>query len=434
VGNDIRDEGAEALAQALTENRHLQVLDLDFNEIHGGGAEALAQALRVNTTLTGLYLNSNFIGSDGATALADGLSVNTALTDLMLERNRITGEGVAVIFKALEVNTTIAELSLGDSEIGDERAKALAEVLKKNRTLTELHLWGNPIGDAGATALSEALDVNTDITELKLTYDQINQQIKTDIEAKLNRNKTIETIIESLLGGRKIVRMEERNKISIIDTDEKVTIYNKEDVELAIKSIAQYIEIDDKYTEIEKKHRKDFINKLKDSGQFNNIYLLTKIVNLRNSSGEKIFDDAQRDCFIEEYMKSDFIKSINDTLLSSRKIQQACGIRKENTEVNPSQPSLLVLPPEMITHIINQLLPPRISAIYDKKANDQKTSEGQEDENKAPETQDDQNKEAIVLFFKNFKPERRAVKPDPMVSSAVATTGSQKEGQELGRE
>ena len=28
----------------------------------------------------------------------------------------------------------------------------------------------------------------------------------------------------------------------------------------------------------------------------------------------------------------------------------------------------------------------------------------------------------------------RNVKPDPMVSSAVATTGSQKEGQELGRE
>jgi hypothetical protein len=37
-----------------------------------------------------------------------------------------------------------------------------------------------------------------------------------------------------------------------------------------------------------------------------------------------------------------------------------------------------------------------------------------------------------VSFFENFRPVRRTANPNPVVSSAVATNESQKEGQELG--
>ena len=59
--NNISDEGAKALAEALKVNTALQELDLDFNKISDEGAKALAEALQVNTALQELWLNLSLI-------------------------------------------------------------------------------------------------------------------------------------------------------------------------------------------------------------------------------------------------------------------------------------------------------------------------------------------------------------------------------------
>ena len=55
---------------------------LRFNEIGDQGATAIGEALKVNGALTELWLNRNKIGDQGATAIAEGLKFNGALTNL----------------------------------------------------------------------------------------------------------------------------------------------------------------------------------------------------------------------------------------------------------------------------------------------------------------------------------------------------------------
>lgn len=71
--NTIDDEGAIALAKALTNGnlKNLTSLDVSSNKIGNKGAKALAEALANLKNLTSLNLSFNDIGDEGAKALAD---------------------------------------------------------------------------------------------------------------------------------------------------------------------------------------------------------------------------------------------------------------------------------------------------------------------------------------------------------------------------
>lgn len=86
-GNEIGDFGAQALAEALTENNTLTSLNLSVNDIGDLGAQALAEALAENNTLTLLGLSGNKIGVKGAQALAEALRVNNTITTFNLRFN-----------------------------------------------------------------------------------------------------------------------------------------------------------------------------------------------------------------------------------------------------------------------------------------------------------------------------------------------------------
>eukprot|EP00571_Detonula_confervacea_P009813 CAMPEP_0172300584 /NCGR_PEP_ID=MMETSP1058-20130122/2642_1 /TAXON_ID=83371 /ORGANISM="Detonula confervacea, Strain CCMP 353" /LENGTH=268 /DNA_ID=CAMNT_0013010407 /DNA_START=442 /DNA_END=1245 /DNA_ORIENTATION=- len=152
-GNNIDDEGARELADALKENNILVYLDLESNKIGDEGARSLADALTGNKTLTYLYLRSNDIGDDGARAMADALKGNNTLIELQLGHNNIGGEGARALAIALEDNTTLISLDLEYNGICDEGASTMADALKGNSTLTILYLGGN--NNIGDTALGD---------------------------------------------------------------------------------------------------------------------------------------------------------------------------------------------------------------------------------------------------------------------------------------
>lgn len=57
--NQIGDQGANAVAEVLTVNTCLEVLNLNGNSIRAAGASSLTDALRKNRTLTTLHLENN---------------------------------------------------------------------------------------------------------------------------------------------------------------------------------------------------------------------------------------------------------------------------------------------------------------------------------------------------------------------------------------
>ena len=62
------------------------------NNIGDEGAKAIAEALKVNEVVTKLWLNNNKIGDDGAKAIAEALKVNAVLNKLYLQYNSNMGD------------------------------------------------------------------------------------------------------------------------------------------------------------------------------------------------------------------------------------------------------------------------------------------------------------------------------------------------------
>lgn len=319
----------------------------------------------------------------------------------------------------------------------------------RNGTVTSINLSRN-LGDEGAKAIADALQKNKTVTELYLEWGLIDQQIETDIKNLLNRNQKIKTIKDSLLKGEKIVRIE--GDQYIINN----TIYNNEVVALAIKAMVKDLEPSDKDSDSERNRKGDVTNGLKYVNK--HLYAIVRTLNSLEDSGKKIFSDTGKDIFIEELVKSDFTRSLTNVLLTSKQLQQEY---KDGLKIttNPSGP-FLSLPLEKKSYILYQTLPPQIQTMFSNNANDKSnapikginapnikkfesfitslidTSQGKGKMDigyitHAIDRPINAISEAIVLFSKKFRPERRAINPDPMVSSAVATKGSQKEEQGL---
>ena len=188
--NEISDEGATALQQALKGNTTLQRLNLSSNEISDEGATALQQALKGNTTLQRLNLSSNEISDEGATALAQVVKGNTTLKMLDLARNQIGDEGATALAQAMKGyrSTTLRTLDLSSNEISDVGATALALAMKGNTTLQFLGLSHNLIGDEGATALAHAMKGNTTLELLDLNNNQISDEGATALAQAMKGN------------------------------------------------------------------------------------------------------------------------------------------------------------------------------------------------------------------------------------------------------
>ena len=197
-GNNIRDDGAKVIADALKDNTTLTTLDLGRNHIGVDGAKALGEALKKNTTLTTLVLSLNRIGVEGATAIVNALKDNTTLTVLGLGGNQIRDDGAIAIAEALKQNSTLTSLYLGGNNIGAAGAIAIAEALQYNKTLTSLYLNSNEIGAAGAIAIAEALEHNTTLTSLYLGGNNIGAAINEHINEKIERNKLVNECKDAL--------------------------------------------------------------------------------------------------------------------------------------------------------------------------------------------------------------------------------------------
>jgi hypothetical protein len=134
--NDIGDEGASALADALKVNTSVKTINLGCNRIGNEGAAALADALKENMSLTTIDLASNGIGDQGASVLADALTVNTSVTSINLDSNTIGNQGATALADALQVNTSVTYMDLDENFEIDEFNRA-SEIDESNDVIVE---------------------------------------------------------------------------------------------------------------------------------------------------------------------------------------------------------------------------------------------------------------------------------------------------------
>jgi Ran GTPase-activating protein (RanGAP) involved in mRNA processing and transport len=116
---------------SLEQVRSATRLDWSRKGLTAGDCKVVAHLIATKLpVLSTLILWKNNIGDEGAKAIAEALKVNTVLTVLYLGENNIGDDGAKAIAEALKVNAVKTTVLLGDNNIGDEGAIAIAEVLK----------------------------------------------------------------------------------------------------------------------------------------------------------------------------------------------------------------------------------------------------------------------------------------------------------------
>jgi Ran GTPase-activating protein (RanGAP) involved in mRNA processing and transport len=80
-----------------------------------------------NKCLRVLKLANNKISNEGATAIADALSTNTSLEEVTLKNNGIS-HGLVAIGKALERNNTLGKISLFGNDFDMESGKIFSDL------------------------------------------------------------------------------------------------------------------------------------------------------------------------------------------------------------------------------------------------------------------------------------------------------------------
>lgn len=96
----------DILRQIKSNDPTLTSLDLSYEELNDQDATRLANALKTNNTLQSMELRSNNIGAQGAAALLEALETNTSLRSIDLSGNKISLSVAAKIMDCLLANAT----------------------------------------------------------------------------------------------------------------------------------------------------------------------------------------------------------------------------------------------------------------------------------------------------------------------------------------
>ena len=173
--NQIDDEGARIIAEALPHCPSGFKLDLYKNQIGDVGARAIAKVLPHGPSDLIIHLDHNKIGDAGARDIAEALPHGPSGLIIHLDGNQIGNTGARAIAEALPHGPSGLIIHLDGNQIGDTGARAIAEALPHCPSGLTIRLGGNQIGDAGACAIAEVLPHCPSGLIIFLDYNQIDR-------------------------------------------------------------------------------------------------------------------------------------------------------------------------------------------------------------------------------------------------------------------
>ncbi|KAM4825004.1 NACHT, LRR and PYD domains-containing protein 8 [Thomomys bottae] len=186
-----RDLLPDALFQALIENHHLKVLEIERTEVGLEATEALCEVLKSpKCYLSGLRLGYCQVSASTWDKLARDLQSNQFLKTLLLHGSSLAEGGAA--FLAIG---HLRKLALEDCGLTEALAAALALRLRHNQQLTHLSLAENPLADAGGKLIWEALEnLESPLRRLVLRNCALTSACCPEMTSALKRNKTLQSL------------------------------------------------------------------------------------------------------------------------------------------------------------------------------------------------------------------------------------------------
>ena len=189
--NDITDKSFSLTASLLSSNYPITKLDVSWNKL-SSSTDIIFKSLHHNKVLTELLLWHTLLRSSHMQSLAQMLTSNNTLSVMDISSNDIVGQyisdwrnislnklimidcklgvsGADNIGKMLYHNKSITSVNLASNSIGDEGVEKLVEHLKSNKTIKHLGLYNNNITSNGANHLSKLFSLNhTTVNSIEL--------------------------------------------------------------------------------------------------------------------------------------------------------------------------------------------------------------------------------------------------------------------------
>ena len=139
--NRINEQGGNTLFTALTNNRFLEILNMNGNPLWLKEGSTIEMMIEQNSVLKCLYLENSGLHVPAIAGVANGITKNSVLKALHLgvSLKQTPEEGACMIFKALRTNIGLERLSLSGYKLGDKGTQAAAEALRHNNTLKSLN-------------------------------------------------------------------------------------------------------------------------------------------------------------------------------------------------------------------------------------------------------------------------------------------------------
>ena len=131
VRSALTVNGMNACLEKIFGCPQLVRLNLSSNNIGDDGAKMIADALKVNHSLKTMSLIGNIIGDDGAKFIADALKDNHCLKMLLLSNNSICDDGAKMIADAMNVNHSLRTLVLSDNKISSDGKEYLSKIKRE---------------------------------------------------------------------------------------------------------------------------------------------------------------------------------------------------------------------------------------------------------------------------------------------------------------
>ena len=139
--------------------------NLNWNQIGDNGAIVLADALKVNPSITSINLKHNSIGNDGAAAIAEALKVNPSITNINLNWNRIGTVKKKAIDKELNTNQKLLELSTTKLLNQQELSNPAFQTLRAHLDQPSAHIYNKKtLNHAFAKQMEPHIGLPSDVT------------------------------------------------------------------------------------------------------------------------------------------------------------------------------------------------------------------------------------------------------------------------------
>ena len=158
--NRITDKAASDISAVISNNIHLQEVNLGFNNLQASGIIKIAESLQKISSLTKLYINHNSITHEAADDIAAVISCNTSLQEIDISKNNLLTTGVQKIMKALQGINTLKKLCLSSNNITSVATDDIATIVSCNIHLQEFDIGRNYLQASGITNIAKNFNIS----------------------------------------------------------------------------------------------------------------------------------------------------------------------------------------------------------------------------------------------------------------------------------